>query len=82
MFNRLPPGCCLFPNAIIHISEHSLDLDSDTAALFLYGVWIPRKGPSRALIAQLPGAGNRFVARRPRHISSRRRDDGGKRFAL
>src|SRR5215470_19896439 len=27
----------LFPNAVIHISEHSLDLDSDTAALFLYG---------------------------------------------
>ena len=27
----------LYPNAVIHISEHSLDLDSDTAALFLYG---------------------------------------------
>jgi len=27
----------LYPNATIHISEHSLDLDSDTAALFLYG---------------------------------------------
>ena len=27
----------LFPNATIHISEHALDLDSDTAALFLYG---------------------------------------------
>jgi hypothetical protein len=27
----------LFPNATIHISEHDLDLDSDTAALFLYG---------------------------------------------
>jgi hypothetical protein len=26
-----------FPNATIHISEHSLDLDADTAALFLYG---------------------------------------------
>ena len=26
-----------FPNATIHISEHALDLDSDTAALFLYG---------------------------------------------
>jgi hypothetical protein len=25
------------PNASIHISEHDLDLDSDTAALFLYG---------------------------------------------
>jgi len=27
----------LFPNATIHISEHDLDIDSDTAALFLYG---------------------------------------------
>jgi len=27
----------LYPNAVIHIPEHSLDLDSDTAALFLYG---------------------------------------------
>ena len=27
----------LYPNATIHISEHALDLDSDTAALFLYG---------------------------------------------
>src|SRR6201998_4532931 len=26
----------LFPNAIIHISEHSLALDSDTAAVLLY----------------------------------------------
>jgi HEAT repeat protein len=26
-----------YPNASIHISEHDLDLDSDTAALFLYG---------------------------------------------
>lgn len=27
----------LYPNATIHISEHQMDLDSDTAALFLYG---------------------------------------------
>ncbi len=26
-----------YPNATIHISEHALDLDADTAALFLYG---------------------------------------------
>jgi hypothetical protein len=26
-----------YPNGSIHISEHELDLDSDTAALFLYG---------------------------------------------
>jgi hypothetical protein len=42
----------LFPNAIIHISEHSLDLDSDTAALFLYGS-IDTSKASKALIAQL-----------------------------
>ncbi|HET7107078.1 MAG TPA: hypothetical protein VFI38_09725 [Candidatus Acidoferrum sp.] len=42
----------LFPNAIIHISEHSLDLDSDTAALFLYGSMDSGKA-SKALIAQL-----------------------------
>jgi hypothetical protein len=42
----------LFPNAIIHISEHSLDLDSDTAALFLYGSMDSSKA-SKALIAQL-----------------------------
>jgi hypothetical protein len=30
-----------YPNAVIHISEHSLDLDSDTSALFLYGTMDP-----------------------------------------
>jgi len=42
----------LFPNAVIHISEHSLHLDSDTAALLLYGSMEPLKS-SKALIAQL-----------------------------
>ncbi len=42
----------LYPNAVIHISEHSLDLDSDTAALFLYGSMSPTKA-SKALVAQL-----------------------------
>ena len=42
----------LFPNAVIHISEHSLDLDSDTAALFLYGSMDSAKA-TKALIAQL-----------------------------
>jgi hypothetical protein len=42
----------LFPNAVIHISEHSLDLDSDTAALFLYGSMDPAKA-SQALAAKL-----------------------------
>ncbi len=42
----------LYPNAVVHISEHSLDLDSDTAALFLYGSMDPQKA-SEALIAKL-----------------------------
>src|SRR5215472_16737904 len=39
----------LYP-AVVHISEHSLDLDSDTAALFLYGSMDPLKA-SASLIA-------------------------------
>jgi len=42
----------LFPDAVIHISEHSLDLDSDTAALFLYGSMDPSQA-SNALIELL-----------------------------
>jgi len=42
----------LYPNAVIHISEHSLDLDSDTAALFLYGSMEPAQA-SKALVAKL-----------------------------
>jgi len=42
----------LYPNAVIHISEHALDLDSDTAALFLYGTMEPSQA-SDALIALL-----------------------------
>jgi len=42
----------LYPNAVIHISEHGLDLDSDTAALFLYGTMEPSQA-SAALIALL-----------------------------
>ena len=41
----------LYP-AVVHISEHSLDLDSDTAALFLYGSMDPLKA-SASLIAKL-----------------------------
>lgn len=36
----------LYPNATIHISEHALDLDSDTAALFLYGSMDPTQAAS------------------------------------
>jgi len=42
----------LYPNAVIHVSEHALDLDSDTSALFLYGIMDPSQA-SGALIAQL-----------------------------
>jgi len=42
----------LYPNAVIHISEHALDLDSDTSALFLYGSMEPSQASS-ALIALL-----------------------------
>jgi hypothetical protein len=42
----------LYPNAVIHISEHDLDLDSDTAALFLYGAMEPSQA-SNALTALL-----------------------------
>lgn len=42
----------LYPNAVIHISEHSLDLDSDTAALFLYGSMDPAQA-SAALVELL-----------------------------
>jgi hypothetical protein len=41
-----------FPNAVIHISEHALDLDSDTAALFLYGS-MPPDVATQALIEEL-----------------------------
>jgi hypothetical protein len=42
----------LYPNAVIHIPEHGLDLDSDTAALFLYGTLEPTQA-SNALITLL-----------------------------
>lgn len=42
----------LFPNAVIHISDHDVDLDSDTAALFLYGTMEPAQASS-ALISLL-----------------------------
>jgi hypothetical protein len=42
----------LFPNAIIHISEHFFGVYCDTAGLFLYGSRVSTKG-GKALIAQL-----------------------------
>ncbi len=41
-----------YPNATIHISEYSLDLDADTAALFLYG-GMPASQAASALTAEL-----------------------------
>jgi len=41
-----------YPNATIHISEHSLDLEADTAALFLYGS-MPAAQATSALTAEL-----------------------------
>jgi hypothetical protein len=41
-----------YPNATIHITEYALDLDSDTAALFLYGS-MPAAQATSALTAEL-----------------------------
>ena len=41
-----------YPDAVVHVPEHGLDLDSDTAALFLYGRMDPSFA-SKALIDQL-----------------------------
>ncbi len=41
-----------YPNAAMHISEQALDLDADTAALFLYGS-MPSTQATNALIAEL-----------------------------
>lgn len=56
----------LFPNATIHISEHSLDLDSDTAALFLYGSIDPTQATT-ALIGLLQ-ASQAFVRAAAAHL--------------
>lgn len=56
----------LYPNATIHISEHSLDLDSDTAALFLYGSMEPAAA-SNAL-SELLKAPERFVRSAAAHL--------------
>jgi len=56
----------LFPNATIHISEHSLDLDSDSAALILYGSLEPALA-SNALI-ELLKAPEPFVRSAAAHL--------------
>jgi len=56
----------LYPNATIHISEHSLDLDADSAALFVYGSMDPVQA-SNALI-ELLKAPESFVRSAAAHL--------------
>ncbi|MGB7844877.1 MAG: hypothetical protein WBL63_04625 [Candidatus Acidiferrum sp.] len=63
----------LYPNATIHISEHALDLDSDTAALFLYGTMEPSQA-STALIALLQ-APEPFVRAASAHLLAEQMTD-------
>ncbi len=55
-----------YPNAVIQIPEHALDLDADTAALFLYGSMPPVEA-SKALIDELQGA-EQFVRSAAAHL--------------
>jgi len=65
----------LYPNATIHISEHSLDLDSDTAALFVFGSMDPVQA-SNALI-ELLKAGEPFVRSAAAHLLAEEMTDEG-----
>jgi hypothetical protein len=65
----------LYPNAVIHITEHALDLDSDTAALFLYGTMEPSQA-SNALIALLR-APEPFVPPAAAHLLAEQMTDEG-----
>jgi hypothetical protein len=55
-----------YPNATIHISEHSIDLDTDTAALLLYGN-MPASQASKALATDL-SAPEPFVRAAAAHL--------------
>jgi hypothetical protein len=63
----------LYPNAIIHISEHDIDLDSDTAALLLYGAMDPSQA-SNALISLLD-AHEPFVRAAAAHLLAEQMTD-------
>jgi hypothetical protein len=63
----------LYPDAVIHISEHALDLDSDTAALFLYGSMEPAQA-SQAL-AKLLDAPEPFVRSAAAHLLAEQMTD-------
>ena len=56
----------LYPNATIHISEHQMDLDSDTASLFLYGSMDPDK--ATAALIRLLDAKQPFVRAAAAHL--------------
>ena len=55
-----------YPNAVIQIPEHGLDLDADTAALFLYGS-MSASDASSALIDELQGP-EQFVRSAAAHL--------------
>ena len=63
----------LYPNAVIHISEHDLDLDSDTAALFLYGTMDP--GQAASALAALLDAPEPFVRSAAAHLLAEQMTD-------
>ncbi|MGB2635558.1 MAG: hypothetical protein WAM58_16630 [Candidatus Acidiferrum sp.] len=65
----------LYPNATIHISEHDIDLDSDTAALFLYGA-MDSSQASNALISLLD-AHEPFVRAAAAHLLAEQMTDEG-----
>jgi hypothetical protein len=62
-----------YPNAIIHVPEHSLDLDSDTAALFLYGS-MAQETADKALIKEL-SAPESFVRSAAAHLLAEQLDE-------
>ena len=65
----------LYPNAVVHISEHSLDLDSDTAALFLYGTMEPSQASSA--LAALLDAPEPFVRAAAAHLLAEQMTEEG-----
>jgi hypothetical protein len=62
-----------YPDAVVHVPEHGLDLDSDTAALFLYGTMDPSLA-SNALIEQLQ-APEPFVREAAAHLLAEQMTD-------
>ena len=55
-----------YPDAVIHVPEHALDLDSDTAALFLYGSMDPTQATSA--LTHLLDAKQPFVRAAAAHL--------------